>query len=136
MSRVAPLHTDVEWRRRWRALGLAVDRLLPLAYKSSAPLVPAYVNVSADRKVTLSDVDRALVAEAVDFAQNFIAELPVQVALTDFKGVEADCVSDLAVKPLAMASMSMLGLSICCCAFVARAARYGSRTMVKRLPST
>ena len=52
----------------------------------------------ADRKVKLSDVDRALVAEAVDFAQNFIAELPVQVALTDFKGVEADCVSDLAVR--------------------------------------
>ena len=55
-------------------------------------------NVPADRKVTLSDVDRALVAEALDFAQNLIAELPVQVALTDFKGVEADCVSDLTVR--------------------------------------
>jgi hypothetical protein len=105
MSRVPPTDAEIAWRRRWRALGLAADRLLPLAYKYPAPLaadlktlVPATVSVPSDCKVKLSDEDRTLAAEAVDFVQNFIAELPVQVALTDFKGVEAKSVSDLAVR--------------------------------------
>lgn len=105
MSRVPPDEREINWRRRWRALGLAADRLLPLAYQYPAPLaadlktlVPRSVSVPADRRVNLSEVDRDLVAEAIDFVQNFIAELPVQVALTDFKKVEADSVSDLAVR--------------------------------------
>jgi hypothetical protein len=105
MSRLPPDDTEITWRRRWRALGRAADRLLPLAYKYPAPLaadlkilVPASVNVPADCKVKLSEEDRILVADAVDFVQTFVAELPVQIALTDFKAVEADSVSDLAVR--------------------------------------
>ena len=60
--------------------------------------MPESVHVPADCKVKLSEDDRVLVADAVDFVQTFVAELPVQVTLTDFKTAEADSVSNLAVR--------------------------------------
>ena len=58
----------------------------------------AYAVVPADRKVQLAEEDKVLVAEAVDFVQDFVAELPVQVVATDFKSLEPDSVSGLAVR--------------------------------------
>ena len=60
--------------------------------------VPATVIVPADGRFTLTQDDKGLVADVVDFVQDFVAELPVQIAMTDFKSEESASVSGLAVR--------------------------------------
>ena len=92
-----------EWRRKWRARGLAVDRLLPFAFKVPAPdrnalekRVAQDVAVPGDQKWVLTRDCKKTVVESCDWVTGFVAErLPAQVSLADLKLPSA--VSHLAV---------------------------------------
>ena len=94
------------WRRLWRSLGLAVDRLLPVCYKPPAPprdeLMPDVCSVVAiphDGKRTLTEPDKELVVDATCFVVDFVSEsLPVQVVSADMKPLLPRSASALAVR--------------------------------------
>ena len=93
------------WRRLWRSIGLAVDRLLPLLYVLPAPTleeaeqaVLSSVTVPGDVKRYLSNDEQTTVLDAANFFVGFIAErLPVQVLATDLKPLLPKLASTLAV---------------------------------------
>lgn len=83
------------WRRRWRAIGLAADRLLPAGYNFPAPSseqllakIPSYLIIpgKGNGRWTFSEEDKDLILDGVVFALGFVAEsMPVQVVATDMK---------------------------------------------------
>ena len=93
MSVVGASHRFKEWRRKWRARGLALDRLLPFAFKVPAPdrsalqkRVASDVTVPGDQKWVLTADCKDTVVDTCDWVTGFVAEsLPVQVSLTDLK---------------------------------------------------
>ena len=96
------------WRRRWRALGLAADRLLPVGYRFPAPPVEdlkakigGSIIVPGNGRWTFSEADREIVLDGALFAMSFVAEtMPVQVTDTDMKEHLPDMASKLAVRRL------------------------------------
>ena len=82
-----------QWRSLWRARGLALDHLLPIALRCPAPRlcelalrVESEVIVPGWGKVRLSKNDTILVANAASFMIAWISEfLPVQLLATDVK---------------------------------------------------
>ncbi len=101
-----PAQSLATWRRYWRTLGVALDKLLPILFSFPAPLlsdlrlrVPRCVCVPGDGKSRLDDDDVGLVADSAAFISGYIAEfLPAQVTMTDLKGELPDAASRLAVR--------------------------------------
>ena len=81
------------WRRRWRAIGLGADKLLPIGYTVLAPSfqqlnakITSSLIVPGNGRWTFTDEDTALILEGSVFAMAFIAEsMLVQVVVTDTK---------------------------------------------------
>lgn len=96
----------VAWRRLWRAMGLALDRLLPFVFTIPAPLlselppkVRRIVVVPGSGRQQLSEQDAAIVADAGAYVSHFVAEhLPAQVTVTDMKPHLPEAASRLAVR--------------------------------------
>jgi hypothetical protein len=94
------------WRRRWRARGVGLDRILPVCFSHAAPLIASLASrvqrtvvVPDAGKVKLDDVDVSAVVESADFMMAFIAEfLPVQIIANDAKPSLPGVASTLAVK--------------------------------------
>jgi hypothetical protein len=105
------------WRRLWRALGLAVDRLLPmmcgqpaLTQEDAKERVLAVVTVPGDVQQRLSAAEKATVFDAANFFAGFIAEsLPVQVLSTDMKPLLPKAASALAVSRVVNGEREYLG---------------------------
>ena len=95
-----------EWRRLWRALGVTLDRLLPIVFSLPAPAldelgpkVERRVVVPGSGKVGVSEKQVALVVEAAAFVSAYVAEhLPAQVVATDTKPDFLTIASGLAVR--------------------------------------
>ena len=81
------------WRTLWRVRGLALDRLLPCAFKVPLPSIDALrqrvvpeVAIPSEGKQKLSQDDKDLVFECSEWVTGFVAEvLPVQVVSADLK---------------------------------------------------
>ena len=101
--------TEVEaWRRQWRGLGLAVDRLLSICFGIPSPTlselhgrVPRAVNLPIGSKYTLTDDDVQAAAASADFMAAYVAEaLPTQVVDNDLKPRLPAVASRFAVRSL------------------------------------
>ena len=96
------------WRRRWRALGLAVDRVLPVCFGVPSPplselqgRVPRAVILPTGEKYTLNDEELQVSATSGDFMAAYTAEaLPAQVVDNDLKPKLPAVASRLAVRSL------------------------------------
>ena len=120
------------WRRRWRALGLAADRLLPVGYSFPAPPVEdlkakigASIIVPANGRWTFSDADREIILDGALFAMSFVAEaMPVQVTVTDTKAHLPEMASKLAVRKLDNESEYVGSFDLLLRVFAKRSATY------------
>lgn len=65
--------------------------------------------VPEEGRVARTYADRDVVVETVEFVQNFMAELPVQVAVTDVRAQQPNSVSQLAVKSVGRGKRAYLG---------------------------
>lgn len=98
--------TAEQWRRRWRAVGLGVDRLFPVAYGPPAPrleclhgLVPNSLAVPGEGRRSFDNAEKELVKDGCVFGMKFIAEfLPGQVVCADAKPLLPEAASRLAVR--------------------------------------
>ncbi len=96
----------VLWRRRWRALGLALDKLLPWCFGVPSPPLADFsqrvlsaVTVPGTGKYTLTVEDKKLVVEGAQFVVRHVAEhLPFQLVATDLKPLLPGSASNLAVR--------------------------------------
>ena len=96
------------WRRRWRALGLAVDRLLAVCFSTPAPalselpdlVVRTVVVPGGDGKQRIVDEDVPLVVQSVEFTMGFVASMPVVVTHADAKPHLPTKATTLAVKKI------------------------------------
>ena len=68
------------WRRRWRAIGVGADKLLPIGYTVLAPSfqqlnakIASSLIVPGNGRWTFTDEDTALILEGSVFAMAFIA---------------------------------------------------------------
>ena len=94
----------LDWRRKWRARGLALDWLLPFAFQLPLPSrrmleqqVASEVMVPGDCRRPLTKDCKRIVVDSCEWCAGFIAEfLPAQVAMTDVK--PPGSVSTLAVR--------------------------------------
>ena len=93
------------WRRLWRRRGVALDRLLCIAFSIPAPepeslssRVPRRVVLPGGVRDTLQDEDVNVVVAAAIFTMNYLAEfLPVAITCNDAKPLLPGLASRLAV---------------------------------------
>ena len=98
--------TAFAWRRRWRALGFSVDRLVPTCFKVPAPKLselPSKLQTTFTIPEcgvhNVSDDDGLLVLDTLRFVMRYVAEhLPVQVVETDRKRTLPNAATALAVR--------------------------------------
>lgn len=94
------------WRHRWRGIGLAVDRLLPVCFSIPSPSLDSLrlrvveaVNVPESGRCALPAEDKRIVSDAVEFVAAVVAsELPVHVVASDMRPLFSALPTGLAIR--------------------------------------